>query len=252
MSNDQSSNLGVDDKKVRQIHQLLKHAEGTSYEEERDAYVTRAQKLASRYSIDMELLRARAEGLDDEERERANRPTKRSYEMGTKGDRGAGTFADLFVHMARANDIKCYWNNAGVDAFGMSVDLDYVESLFSLLLPQMISECEDYLETEEWRSDRGATKLSARKAFCFGFGERVYMRLMEAKQEAMREASAADSSTTLVVRDKRKRVQDFYDMNVKSRRYRTPSRGGSASARSAGRVSGSNASFTGSKGRVGR
>lgn len=240
-------------KEAQKIHQLLKHAEGTPYDEERDAYIARAQKLASRYSIDMELILARAEGAEKERLERVNQPAKRVYEMGSKGDRGAGTYSALFMHIARPNDVRTWKTNSQVDAFGMSVDLDYVESLFALLLPQMIAEGEDFIDSGAWRDEKGVTRASARKSFAFGFMERVEMRLSAARDEAMREAQAADSGTALVVRDKRKKVNDLYNSNVKSHRYwHRQDRGNSRSARRAGNVSGSNASFTGSKGRVSR
>ena len=240
------------EKEALKIRQLLKHAEGTEYEEERDAYISRAQRLASRYSIDMELILSHAEGAKREELERRNHPAKRYHEMGSKGDRGAGVYSELFAAIGRPNDVKCWRSNAHVEAFGMSIDLDYVESLFALLLPQMVGECEDYLDQGEWRGT-GVTKNEARKSFCAGFIERVEVRLRNARDEAIAEANQADSGTALVVKDKRRKVDNFYYGAVRSRRNhsrRIVVRSGAA--RKAGNISGSNASFTGSKGNLGR
>lgn len=184
-------------------------------EAEREAFMAAAQAKASRRSIDIEVMKRRLrEKQDNPESATSTKPISKSFEMGTKGDRGAGAYTNLFWYIAMVNDLRLIMNNAEVTAYGMEEDIDIVHSLYQVVVVQMVEACNEYIDSGEWRGQ--CTRAQARSSFFEGYSRRIQSRLEQAKREALNEADNEHGSGTsaLVLRDKKARVNEFYDKEV--------------------------------------
>lgn len=249
------------DKAIARIGALLLRAEHTNYPHEAEACITRAQTLATLNSIDLAVARARAGHLG-----RQVAPLQKTVTIGTARRRGLRTFVDLFLVIARANDVKIdiARNFTEVYVFGYAEDIAVTEALYTRLVTQMVTTCENYLATGDYEhgtmprtsslDDTGpqtpVSKISARLEFHAAFTARIKARLRDARRDA--QAAAATDATrvqaarpaggnTLVLAGKQLQVQDFYTATsiAKGRRYRghrssTPSPRGRAAGDRAG------------------
>lgn len=230
----------------KKIALILNKAENTDNEDERDTFFVAAQKMATRAEIDLDVLRYENR---EEENKKHNKVEIRRVEMGQKGDRGAGAYSDLYVEIARVNEIRCIWNNSEVDAYGFPFDLDHTEALFNVVVGQMVADCIKYLDSDEWRG-YAKNKNDARKSFYEGYRNRIVLRLKKAKKEA--EADAEEEyaekgvSTSLVLADKKRKVESVYWKDAYKYGYNRKARGTSAEARRAGDQAGKSARISSS------
>ncbi len=200
------------------IGKLLAQAEGTDNEHEADAFVTRAQELATTYAVDLELARAR----------QANRRLKavddafeqRKLVIGERGKRGNRQLVVLYLVIAQANDVMVNVANDSTFAlgFGYPADLDVVEQLWASLATQMASAAGRRLRAGEHRAARTAA-VSWRLSFYDGWMHAVQLRLTEARERALRQVRAETPSTSgaLVLREKAERVRAFHDRESEAR-----------------------------------
>jgi hypothetical protein len=231
------------DKAIARIGALLLRAEHTNYPHEAEACITRAQTLATLNSIDLAVARARASQLG-----RQVAPLQKTVTIGTARQRGLRTFVDLFLVIARANDVKIdiARNFTEVYVFGYAEDIAVTEALYTRLVTDMVTTCENYLATGDYKHETTAranpsdvtggpytsvSKVSARLEFHCAFTARIKVRLNAARRDAQA-AAAADATrvqaarpaggNSLVLAGKQLQVQDFYTANsiAKGRRYR--------------------------------
>lgn len=223
------------DKTMARIGALLLRAEGTDNHHEADACITRAQTLATLNSIDIALARAHAV-----QRRSSAGPQQKSVEIGAAGRRGLRTFVDLFLVVARANNVKIdiARNFTTVYTFGYPEDLDVTELLYTSLVTQMVASCQTYLASGDYHRELAehgpqpvastrVSKITARLEFHSAFTSRIRLRLNEARQSAAATTSSAHTtdqgcSGALVLATKQLEVQDFYAQHsrAKGRRYR--------------------------------
>ncbi|UHJ58684.1 DUF2786 domain-containing protein (plasmid) [Mycolicibacterium fortuitum] len=224
------------DKTMARIGALLLRAEGTDNRHEADACITRAQTLATLNSIDIAVARAHAV-----QRRSSVRPQQKSVEIGAAGRRGLRTFVDLFLVVARANNVKIdiARDFTTVYTFGYREDLDVTEILYTSLVTQMVAACETYLASGDYHRElveygsqpggsRKVSKITARLEFHAAFTARIRLRLNEARQAAAATSSPNGggtnqvSSGALVLATKELEVQDYYAQHsrAKGRRYR--------------------------------
>lgn len=258
-----------EDTLVVRIANLLRHAEKASTEAERDAYMDMAQKLSTRYSIDLEV--ARAHG-----KLRIPVLIQKRIRLGERGKRGLSTFVNLFGEIARANDVEynVFGNGAGVVPFGYDTDIEIVEALYGSLVVQMVAASDKFIRSGAHRVDKvwsetrwdmvPVSGITARINFQEAFGDAVGRRLRAARKAAIAEAQAeqdahfaqaqADGSNTerqqgaeLVLHVKADKVQDFYKTNSNARgSYRgSTSRSYSRTAAGAGKTAGQQARIGG-------
>jgi hypothetical protein len=189
---------------IEKIAALLAKAERTDNVAEAEAYLAKAQALATQASVDLAVARARTA-----RREKRERPTSRTVTIGEKGKRANTHLVSLFVAVAIPNDVRVdvARNSTYVIAYGMPSDLEVVEAMFGSLATQMTSAAATWLSAGEWRGEsyvaivrdpwRGRvrttkphTAQTARAAFYRGFVDRITLRLAEARKEAeVREAA---------------------------------------------------------------
>ncbi|MFT4201328.1 DUF2786 domain-containing protein, partial [Gordonia sp. (in: high G+C Gram-positive bacteria)] len=247
-----------DEKTLSRIAALLRQAEGTDNEHEAQTFMAAAQRLATAAAIDLAMARAH----DPAARERTV-PAARQITIGEAGKRGLRTYVQLFVAIARANDVTVdvAHNSTFVLAYGFDTDIDNVEALYTSLLIQMVAASDAYLKSGAYKGETARrvvvrnngwlrrrvvekTQLSpitARLNFQSAFAERVGSRLGQARDEARSEAAKAEKSggpsTALALRHKEVEVADFYAQKSTARGSWRPARaeaGYSEAARRAG------------------
>lgn len=215
------------------IAALLAKAERTDIAAEAEAYLAKAQALATAASIDLALARERTDA-----RERRVEPVMRTVVIGERGKRANRHLVSLFIAVAHANDVRVdiASDSTYVIAYGMPSDLETVEALFGSLAVQLATAAQQWLSLGIWRSEtyvavtkqygrtRRQTKVhtaqTARVAFTRAFVERIGERLDEVRRETIAHvvADAEDGAgTELVLRRKAAEVSDFHRRESKAR-----------------------------------
>ncbi|MGC4934017.1 DUF2786 domain-containing protein [Gordonia sp. DT30] len=240
-----------DDKLLTRIAGLLRQAENTDNPHEAETFMAAAQRLATKSAIDLALARAH-----DPAARTTTTPISRQIAIGEAGKRGLKTYVQLFVAIARANDVTVdvAGNSTFVLAYGFESDIDTCEALYTSLVVQMVAASDAYLRSGEYKNEMSArvvrrdegwrsrkvverkplAPITARLNFQSAFAERIGARLTQARDEQRREAIAADgesspdgaglegsrgsgSSTALALRNKEIEVVDFYRTESRAR-----------------------------------
>lgn len=208
----------ADERVLDRIGKLLAQAEGTDNEHEADAFVTRAQELATSYAVDLEQARARQAAR----RDRAGAVDsfeQRTVTVGERAKRGNRQLVLLYVIVARANEVmvNVAHDSTFVVGFGYPADLDVVEQLWASLATQLAGAAGRRLRAGEHRA-AGVPAVSWRLSFYDGWLVAVQERLTTARARALRAVDAAPAEGPfeqrpgeLVLRAKAERVREFHD-----------------------------------------
>ena len=246
---------------IERISALLAKAERTDSSAEAEAYLMKAQALATAASIDLALARSRIV-----ERERRTAPVMRTTVIGEKGKRANRHLISLFIVIAHANEahVDIAHDSTYVIVYGMPTDLDVIEALFTSIALQMIQAANAWLALGSWRGQsylapvtgsarkriqRPHTAQTAKVSFLRGFIARIEERLHQARSEAETAilANVPDAQGALVLREKAGEVKDFHRANSRARGSWGGYSGSVArdlgSAAAAGRHAASNASL---------
>jgi putative metallohydrolase (TIGR04338 family) len=225
--------IPTEDRLVNKIGKLLRQAEGASTDHERDAFLTRAQSLATQNQIALAVARAA-----NRNGEKAEAPEFRYISTGVRGSRGLRQMVRLALVIARNNDVKCFISHRQdrVTILGYPSDLAVVEALYGSLAAQMVTAGVAYLATGDYRSETmwsdrqwrevPVSGITAKLAFYEGFIDVISTRLREAREAAIGTAMRADvdpnaaTSTAVVLRNKELAVTDYYQAQVKAQNVR--------------------------------
>lgn len=247
------------------ISALLAKAERTDNEAEADAYLMKAQQLATLASVDLAVARARIA-----RREARQQPESRTTTIGEKGRRANPHLISLFVAIAHANDaqVDVAANSTYVIGYGMPADLDVVETMYAALAVHMVHSSQGYVSGRTWQGEtylasvarrrrperRPHTAVTARAAFYRAYVERITERLTQARQEALASiddhatahpTAVASSGSAVVLRQKATEVRAFHAQASRARGswggYSGAVRTSSGSAAEAGRTAASRA-----------
>jgi hypothetical protein len=185
---------------VQRVRKLLDKAENTDNAHEAEAFAGKAADLIARHRIDPDRLAERGDVADD--------LTLSELNVG-RGAYVRGRVA-LLANIAEAHDVRMVYQSTptGSVAFlaGRREDLDIVEVLYASLHAQVASQMATL------RRSTGAATQRERRAFLFGFANRIGELLVEAQDAATRESQATPDggvATALAVRERRERVDDF-------------------------------------------
>src|SRR5512142_2584890 len=142
--------LVSDDKYLTKLAALLRQAESTTNEHEAEAFMAAAQRLATATSIDLAVARAHSA-----RKERRAAPIAKRIEIGPPGKRALRTYVQLFLAIARANDLTCdlAGNSTYVIAYGFETDIEVAEALYASLVVQMVRSSDAYLRSGTYRRE---------------------------------------------------------------------------------------------------
>lgn len=248
-----ADDLGVDEKKLKRIHDLLARADKSQNdsEAESDLAAQRARKEASKLNITIQQAREARESRGVQEKPVLMRvKTSDGVVPSYRKD-----FARLFALISEVQYCTCrIYPKGEVEAVGFRSDITLAKTLFAFIAPQMEEALANYLNSKEFdkaKNSTGKTKSDLGKDFLFSYSDVIYLRLQEARKEAEAEVEEeTGTSTALVLASKRERVEDaaheFYGKEGRSTNARRTGR-----AASAGRKAAEKAIIAGNAGEIG-
>ncbi len=185
---------------IERVRKLLDKAARTDSAHEAEAFAAKAADLVARHRIDPEQLHQRGTRADD--LAIRERPVGRgAYVRGR---------ISLLGNIAEAHDVRMVFQatSTGSVAFlaGRSEDLDIVEVMYASLHAQVAHQMSGL------RQSTGAATQRERRAFLFGFANRIGELLAESAATASTEARRrrdGGAGTALAVRERRERVDQF-------------------------------------------
>ncbi len=258
--------------KLDRIAALLAKAERTDNPAEADAYLTKAQLLATLASIDL------ASARDHTRTRESSVPITRTVTIGEKGKRANTHLVNLFVTVAHSNSthVDVARDSTYVIIFGMLSDLDTVEALFASIAVQMTSHANTFVSSGSWRGEKFDARIringsvtrrrteftaqTARAAFYRAYIVRIDERLREGREQAIKvndhrnssQIKSGGESGALVLAGKEKTVADFHRSTSQARGswggYSGSATANSGSASSAGRSAASRARLSDQQG----
>lgn len=138
------------DRTLERIAALLNQAENAGTEAEAAVFMEKAQALATLRGIDLARARSHTKGKE------STTPIQKTVKIGERGKHGLSTFTNLFLEIARAQDIKTNiaHNHTRVYCYGFAEDIETAEILYASLVVQMVDACEKFLATGEYKNER--------------------------------------------------------------------------------------------------
>lgn len=201
---------------LQRIAALLAKAERTDNAAEAEAYLAKAQALATSASIDLAFARAAQSGP------RAQ-PESRTLTVGERGKRANKHFIALLIAIAHNNDahVDVAHDSTFVIMFGMPSDLDVVEQLFISISVQMMRNAQEWVSSGEWRGEtytsagtrrrKPHNAQTARAAFTIAYVDRIAERLADARERVKAaDVRVHDSAGALVLREKSVEIDAFH------------------------------------------
>lgn len=231
----------MSDRMLDRLAKILNQAEKASTPEEADAFMERAQALATTHSIDLAIAQRHTA-----KKEKREQPTHKTITIGQPRKNNNARLVSLFLAVADNNDVKVNiaMNSTWVIAYGMPSDIEVVEVLYASLLYQMTEAANTWLKTGEYKKEqvwsdrtwsyRPMHGSTARANFYDAFTRRISSRLWEARRAALAEVKKntytvpttgengieyeVEVTAELVLFDKKKEVGAYYEKTSTAKR----------------------------------
>jgi len=221
---------------LEKVAALLAKAEGTSNEVEADAYLSKAQQLATLYSLDL----AEAQRVAGKKTRSPMLMQKRIH-VGEERKHVNKHLVELFLAVGQANDVRftIAHNSTYVCAFGYEPDIEISEALWISLATQMCTSAAEHVKSGAWKGqthtvrknsnqrwgayyeDIPVTAAVAKATFYQAYIHKVADRLTTARRSAVKTYDAAhtdqDSNGALVLVKKEESVTAYYKKNNNAR-----------------------------------
>lgn len=243
---------------LEKIAKLLNQSERAATEAEANAFLTKAQELATLNSVD--LAKARQHTQKNERRED---PTQEyvSFESINRNNRSHAVY--LYAAIADNNDVKLTIRprSIGINVFGFPSDIEVVNAMFIHLMTQMVEAGNAFIRSGAHKTEtrtvfnentyeyetKPVDGRIARTSFNRAFIRAVNSRLALARLEVIEAAEKQTTGTELVLLEKSREVEDFYNRKANARgTYRGgKSSGSSHTANRAGDAAGQRARMGG-------
>jgi hypothetical protein len=180
------------EKIVSRVQALLAKAESTTFPEEAEALVAKAQELMARYAIDEAVAQQRSASA---------RPVLRRITIEAPY---VTAKASLLGAVGRANDVQVVYNRAGkASLIGFDADVEIVEVLFASLLIQASGAM-----LRAPREQVGPQVKAFRHAFLLAFAHRIGQRLAEVRTAAAEEVAATSGAALVPLFEARRKAVD--------------------------------------------
>lgn len=166
------------------VSKLLTHAEGSSTEEERNTFLSKAESLAAQHSINLALVRKRAADADTSIRDRPI--TGKLFSLDALSNVTHRKLAvELGNSIGNAHGAKCSIRGRSqyMTFYGYPEDIELTHLMLARLTPIMFEEADAYVKTREFYRS-GVAAVSARITFCHNFAWTVGQRLKKAVEQA--------------------------------------------------------------------
>jgi hypothetical protein len=201
---------------LQRIAALLAKAERTDNAAEAEAYLAKAQALATAASIDLAFARAAQPGPRVQ-------PETRTLTIGERGKRANKHFVSLFIAIAHNNDahVDIAHDSTFVVVYGMASDLDVVEQLFMSISVQMMRSAQEWVASGAWRGEtymvartrrrKPHNAQTARAAFALAYVDRIAERLTDARERVKAaDMRVRESAGALVLREKSAEIDAYH------------------------------------------
>lgn len=192
---------------LNKIRALLAKAEATNFPEEAETYTAKAMELISKWGIDQSLLEAKT---------KTSTIVDRKFQVVAPFARDKVTF--LFVVVSALGGRAVWLKNRAnkgfqeLHVFATETDMNRIDMLFTSLLVQC-SSAMNHAVSVSWEARHQPRKFKS--DFLYGFSNEVGYRLGQAEKKATREAettaAAQGTSTALVLKSKKEKIDDRVD-----------------------------------------
>lgn len=210
------------DKTVDLVTKMLNQADGAGTTEERIAFLEGAERLASKHSIDLALMRKRQA---DANQDRDRPTTGKLYDLSPLPNVTARNLAvELGASISRAHGTECFVRGRShyLTFMGYPEDIHMVELMLSRVLPMMFDDADAYLRTPEHKMS-GVASVSARITFCKSYAHEVGRRLRaafedtrdEITHESEGQGESPAGSTEIALMEKAVEVRDYAEHEFK-------------------------------------
>lgn len=184
----------MNDSMINRIAALLAKSESSGYGPESDAYLSKAQELMTRYSIDTAMLRSH-------DRNAYSEIVVIDVVLTKPNGRSLSRFNALLSAVALPNSCKAFsiGKTGAAKIVGFPEDAQRVLDVYLLLSLQMQTECNRRMKTK-LTNEHGSTY---RAAFYAGFASAIFARLTQAAAESTEQATSEyGTSMALVLTNK--------------------------------------------------
>lgn len=212
---------------IKTVQNLIKVAESTNHDGERDAAQYKAQQLITQYQIDQEQIDNGVIYSDVIEM-RIDCPGPLNIEKSI-----------LLNVIANNNFCKVLRGRDYLMIYGYKSDIDICLELYKPLKVHMLGEMAREHKRSKEENPYGPVNRNWSRDFCLGYTDAINSRLARAREAVLSKAMSSSKAVTVFVKDKQHAVEEYFQGVTKT--APTQNRARSLDVYNLGNTSGSNA-----------